>query len=126
MKKIIATSHAPAALGPYSQATVAGGMLFISGQLGIDPATGDLPPDVEGQAKQSLANLRAILKEAGATPAHVVKTTVFLASMDDFAAVNKIYSETFGENPPARSCIAVAALPKAGLVEVEAIAILPA
>lgn len=126
MKKIIATSHAPAALGPYSQATVAGGMLFISGQLGIDPATGDLPPDVEGQAKQSLANLRAILKEAGATPADVVKTTVFLASMDDFAAVNKIYSETFGENPPARSCIAVAALPKAGLVEVEAIAILPA
>lgn len=126
MKKIIATSNAPAALGPYSQATVSGGMFFISGQLGIDPSTGNLPADVEGQARQALANLRAILKEAGATPADVVKTTVFLADMNDFATVNKIYSDTFGENPPARSCVAVAALPKSGLVEVEAIAVLSA
>lgn len=124
MKKVISTGNAPAALGPYSQAIRAGSLLFISGQLGIDPASGNLPADVKGQATQSLANLRAILKEAGATPEDVVKTTVFLHSMGDFAEVNKIYNETFKSDCPARSCVQVAALPKGALVEIEAIAVL--
>lgn len=125
MKTIIATKEAPAALGPYSQAVRKGNMLFVSGQLGIDPASGELAPnDVEAQARQALKNLRAVLAAAGAGPRDVLKTTVFLASMDDFAAVNKIYSETFNAEPPARSCVAVATLPKNALVEVEAIAVL--
>lgn len=124
MKFIISTTGAPGAIGPYSQATRAANLLFISGQLGINPETGELPASVENQTRQSLKNLCAILAAAGAGPEAVLKTTVFLASMNDFAKVNEIYAETFSNNPPARSCIAVAGLPKNALVEIEAIAAL--
>ncbi len=125
MKKIISTSNAPAAIGPYSQAVLSGSTLYLSGQLGVDPATGEFASqDVEGQAVQALANIRAVLAAAGASPANVCKTTVFLTDMNDFAAVNKIYAETFPSDAPARSCVAVAALPKGAKVEMEAIAVL--
>lgn len=117
--EIIHTDKAPAAVGPYVQAMRAGNLLFASGQLGLDPATGTLPAGVEAQTRQSLANIRAILDEAGFTVADVVKTTVFLQHMADFAAVNAIYADFFGESAPARSCVEVAALPKGGLVEIE-------
>lgn len=122
--QVINSTDAPAAIGPYVQAYKAGNMVFVSGQLGIDMATGELADGVEAQAKCSMANLGAILKEAGATPADVVKTTVFIASMSDFATVNKVYGDFFGENVPARSCVEVGALPKGGLVEVECIAVI--
>lgn len=123
MKTIIATSKAPAALGPYSQAVRTGHMIYISGQIGIDPATGNLVSgEVPAQTAQALANLEAVLAEAGATPANVTKTTVFLTDMNDFPAVNAIYAKTFDSNPPARSCVAVAALPKGARVEIDAIA----
>lgn len=125
MKEVIATNNAPAALGPYSQAIRAGNTLYISGQLGLDPKTGEFASsNAPGQAKQSLANLKAILEAAGATPANVVKTTVLLANIADFAAVNEVYAEMFTKDAPARSCFAVACLPKNALVEIEAIAIL--
>ena len=117
--EIIHTDKAPAAVGPYVQAMRAGNLLFASGQRGLDPATGTLPAGVEAQTRQSLANIRAILDEAGFTVADVVKTTVFLQHMADFAAVNAIYADFFGESAPARSCVEVAALPKGGLVEIE-------
>jgi 2-iminobutanoate/2-iminopropanoate deaminase len=113
---------APAAVGPYSHAVRAGKTLYASGQLGIDPVTGALAEGVEAQARQALNNLSAVLKAAHMGLEDVVKTTVFLTNMGDFAAVNAIYAEAFGETKPARSCVAVAALPKGGLVEVEAIA----
>lgn len=125
MKTVISSEKAPAALGPYSQAIKAGNTLYISGQLGLDPKTGEFPgPDAVSQARQSLANLQAILKAAGATPDNVVKTTVLLADMGDFSAVNEVYAQVFTADPPARSCFAVAALPKGGKVEIEAIAVL--
>ncbi|MBP3730718.1 MAG: RidA family protein [Mailhella sp.] len=125
MKTVISTSNAPAAIGPYSQANLSGNTLYLSGQIGIDPATGELASgDVAGQARQALANLRAVLAAAGASPDHVCKTTVFLTDIADFAAVNEIYAQTFSANAPARSCVAVAALPKGAKVEVEAIAVL--
>ncbi len=124
MKKIISAKDAPAALGPYSQAVLNGNLLFLSGQLGIDPATGELPGSVEEQTVQSLKNIRTVLAAAGASPANVCKTTVFLTDMADFAAVNKIYAETFSSDAPARSCVAVAALPKGGKVEIEVTAVL--
>ena len=125
MKTVITSSKAPAALGPYSQAIRCGNMLFLSGQLGLDPQTGEFPALTAGaQAKQALANMKAVLEEAGASVQDVVKTTVFLADMGDFVAVNEEYSKVFEKNPPARSCVAVAKLPKAGLVEIECVAIL--
>ena len=125
MKTVISSSSAPAALGPYSQANLAGSTLYLSGQIGIDPATGELASDdVAGQARQALANLRAVLAAAGATPEQVCKTTVFLTDIADFAVVNEIYAQTFSADAPARSCVAVAALPKGAKVEVEAIAVL--
>ena len=124
MNQVVNTSGAPAALGPYSQAIKSGSLLFVSGQLGIDPASGEITPHVEDQARQSLKNLRAILDAAGAKPHNVVKTTVFLASMKDFKSVNDIYADFFGEHKPARSCVEVAALPKDGKVEIEAIVVL--
>ncbi len=125
MKTIISTPSAPAAIGPYSQANMAGNTLFLSGQIGIDPATGELAADdVAGQARQVMANMRAVLAAAGATPEQVCKTTVFLTNIADFAVVNEIYAQTFSANAPARSCVAVAALPKGAKVEVEAIAVL--
>ena len=120
--KIIQTQNAPAAIGPYSQAIRAGGFLYTSGQLGIDPVSGTMPPDIEGQTKQSLANVEAILDEAGFRKNDVVKTVVFLKSMADFAAVNGIYAEFFGDHKPARSCVEVARLPKDGMVEIEVVA----
>ncbi len=116
---IINTSEAPAAIGPYSQAIRIGDMLFTSGQLGIDPATGKLADGIEAQTEQSLKNIAAILEEAGFEKENVMKTTVFLRNMNDFGAVNQIYSAFFGDHKPARSCVEVARLPKDGLVEIE-------
>lgn len=125
MKTIISTSKAPAAIGPYSQATKSGDTLYLSGQIGMVPATGELvSADVKEQTAQALANMKAVLEEAGATPADITKVTVFILDMADFQAVNAVYAETFGSEPPARSCVAVAALPKGARVEIEAIAVL--
>lgn len=121
-KEIIATTKAPGAVGPYVQAIKVNGMVYCSGQLGIDPATGKLADGVEAQAHQSMKNMGAILAEAGCDYSSVVKTTIFLADMDDFAKVNEIYKSYFGEEFPARSCVQVAKLPLGGLVEVECIA----
>ncbi|OCW92416.1 reactive intermediate/imine deaminase [Macellibacteroides sp. HH-ZS] len=124
MKKVISTSNAPAAIGPYSQAILVGNMLFISGQLGIDPIAADF---VEGgiteQTIQSFKNMNAILTEAGFTMNDVVKTTVFLADMNDFSAMNTVYASQFEGSFPARSAVAVKTLPKNGLVEIEVIAV---
>ena len=124
MKDVITTPSAPAAIGPYSQGIGAGGLVFTSGQLGLDPKTGDFPAGgVEAQARQSLENVKAVLSAAGLAMDQVVKTTVFLLDMGDFAAVNAIYAEYFPAGAaPARSAVQVAALPKGGLVEIEAIA----
>lgn len=121
-KTVVYTEKAPAAIGPYVQAVKAGDMLFTSGQLGIDPATGLLREGVGAQTQQSLCNIDAILTEAGLTRADVIKTTVFLAHMQDFALVNQIYADYFGDCKPARSCVEVGSLPKGGLVEIEVIA----
>ncbi len=121
-KKVIASNNAPAAVGPYSAGIDAGSTVYLSGQLGLDPATGVLAEGVEAQARQSLANIGALLEAAGLGYADVVKTTVLLANIDDFACVNEVYAEVFPEPFPARSCFAVAALPKGALVEIEAIA----
>ena len=123
-RSVVSTSNAPAAIGPYSQAIRAGQFLFASGQLGLDPATGDLREGIEAQTRQALTNLQAVLAEAGATVANVVKTTIFLADLAHFATVNQLYGEVFGHEPPARSTVQVAALPKGGLVEIEVIALI--
>ena len=121
--KTISTTAAPAAIGPYSQAVEANGFVFASGQLPIDPSTGQFPEGgVKEQTRQSLLNAQAILREAGLELKNVVKTTVFLASMDDFAAMNEVYSSFFCEPFPARSAVAVKTLPKGALVEIECIA----
>ena len=122
-KEILHTTAAPAAIGPYSQAVLAGGMLYTSGQLGIDPATGELCDGVEKQAEQAMRNLGEILAKAGANYAAIVKTTVFVTDLRDFAAVNAIYQRFFEGDYPARSCVQVAALPKGGLVEIECVAL---
>jgi 2-iminobutanoate/2-iminopropanoate deaminase len=118
----IATAGAPAAIGPYSQGIAIDGLVFCSGQLGLDPATGALVEGVEAQAERSLQNLAAVLGAAGLSMADVAKTTIFLADMGDFAAVNAVYARFMPDPPPARSTVAVAALPKGGLVEIEAVA----
>ena len=119
----LSTSEAPAAIGPYSQGIDAGDLVFCSGQLGLDPASGVLVEGgVEAQAERSLRNLAAVLDAAGLAWADVVKTTIFLVDMADFVAVNAVYGRFMPEPPPARSTVAVAALPKGGLVEIEAIA----
>ncbi len=123
-KTIIQTEQAPAAIGPYAQATSFGHLTFTSGQLGINPETGILPATIEEQTVQALTNLRAVLEAAGTTMDKVMKTTVFLKNMDDFAAMNAIYRTFFTEGSfPARSAVEVARLPKDALVEVEAIAV---
>ena len=123
LMKPIVTSAAPAAIGPYSQAIEVNGFVYASGQLPIDPATGAFPEGgVQDQTRQSLLNVKAILEEAGLTLANVVKTTVYLADMGDFSAMNEIYSQFFSQPFPARSAVAVKALPKGALVEVEVIA----
>jgi len=122
-RQAIATSGAPAAIGPYSQAIAIDGLLFCSGQLGLDPASGAIVEGgVEAQAERSMANLTAVLDAAGLAWADVVKTTIFLADMADFAAVNAVYGRYMPDPPPARSTVQVAALPKGGLLEIEAIA----
>lgn len=123
MATIISASNAPAALGPYSHAVMVGDMLFTSGQIGLDPATGKLAGDtIEAQANQVLANLEAVLAAADMTFANVVKTTVFLTDLADFATVNGIYGTKFPQNPPARSCVQVAKLPAGAKMEMEVIA----
>jgi len=122
MKQCITAQNAPKAIGPYSHAVQMEGVVYTSGQLGVDPQTGKLADTVQAQAKQALENLSAVLAASGASLADVVKTTVFLKDMADFAAVNQIYAEFFTENCPARSCVQVAALPMGGLVEIEAVA----
>lgn len=123
MKKIIATQQAPGAIGPYSQAVQAGDFLYISGQIPLDPATGELVAgDIAAQTKQSLQNIGAILKAAGMDYANVVKTTVLLQSMGDFAAMNEVYAQFFSSDCPARAAFEVAALPKGAQVEIEAVA----
>lgn len=122
-RNIIQTDQAPAAIGPYSQAIQAGNLIFASGQLGLDPQTGKLQEGVEAQARQALLNIKAVLQAANSSIDRVVKTTIFLADMGDFAAVNAVYGEVFDQAPPARSTVQVAALPLGGLVEIEIIAL---
>ena len=123
MKTVISTNEAPGAIGPYSQAIDTGSMLFASGQIPINPATGEIPEGIKAQAAQSLANVKAILSAAGLTTANVVKTTVFLADRNDFAAMNEVYAEVFEAPYPARSAVAVRTLPKNVLVEIEVVAV---
>lgn len=122
MKKVIATSDAPGAIGPYSQAIDAGAFVFASGQIPINPETGEIPEGIVAQTEQSLANVCAILSAAGLTTDNVVKTTVFLSDMDNFSAMNEVYGNVFSEPYPARSAVAVKTLPKNVLVEIEVIA----
>ena len=119
--KQITTTKAPAAIGPYSQAIVCGNMLFCSGQIPLNPETGSIPEGVEAQAEQALTNVKNLIESAGASIDNVVKTTVFIKDMNDFAAINAIYAKYFTEPFPARSCVEVARLPKDVLLEVEAI-----
>jgi 2-iminobutanoate/2-iminopropanoate deaminase len=121
-RQAISTTTAPAAVGPYSQAIVSGDLIFCSGQLGIDPVTGELADGVEAQTERALRNLAAVLDAAGASLNDIVKTTIFLADIDDFAAINAIYARSMPDPPPARSTFAVGALPKGGRIEIEAIA----
>ena len=124
MKTIISTPKAPAAIGPYSQAVVVGDMIFTSGVIPIIPETGELETgDIKAQAKQAIGNLIALLEESGANAGSVIKTTVFIKDMNDFAAVNEIYATFFTEDYPARSCVEVARLPKDVLIEIEAVAL---
>ena len=124
-KKVVQTDKAPKAIGPYSQAIRTEAMIYTAGQTGLEPATGELiAGGLEEQTRQVLNNIRNVLEAAGSSLEHVVKTTVFLQDMNDFAKMNAIYAEYFGENPPARSTIAVVALPKGGLVEIEVVALI--
>lgn len=121
--KAISTVNAPAAIGPYSQAIAAGDFVYLSGQLGVDPVTGNMENGVEAQAERAISNMKAILAEAGLDITRVIKTTVFLKDMGDFVAVNAIYAKHFQQPYPARSCVQVAQLPKGGLVEIEAVCV---
>ncbi len=123
MKKNINVPGAPAAVGPYSHAVKANGFLYVSGQLGLDPVTGTLAEGIEAQTRQSLENIKTIVEGCGSDLAHVIKTGIFLADINDFSKVNEIYAEYFSDEKPARSCVEVANLPKGGLVEIEVIAI---
>jgi 2-iminobutanoate/2-iminopropanoate deaminase len=124
MKEVISTTAAPAAIGPYSQAIKCGNMLFCSGQIPVNPETGEIPEGIKAQTAQSLANVKALLAAAGTSIDNVVKTTVFLADMSLFGEMNAVYAETFTEPFPARSAVAVRELPKQVLVEIEVIAAL--
>ena len=121
MLKEISTTNAPAAIGPYSQAIKVGNMLFTSGQIPVDPETANIPYGVEAQAKQALTNIKNLIEASGADISNVIKTTVFIADMNDFAVINEIYSQFFTKPYPARSCVEVARLPKDVLLEIEAI-----
>ena len=123
LREIIATERAPAAVGPYSQAVRVGNLVFTAGQIGIDPVLGQLRTGIAAQTRQALTNLQAVLEAAGSSLNQVVKTTIFLQDMADFATVNQIYGSSFTAAPPARSTVQVAALPLGALVEIEAIAL---
>jgi 2-iminobutanoate/2-iminopropanoate deaminase len=122
--QIVQTPNAPAAIGPYSQAMIANGMVFTSGQIALKPSGEMVDGDVKAQCAQVLSNLKAVLETAGSSLDKVVKTTIFLDSMDDFAAVNELYGAAFGNHKPARSTVAVKTLPKNALVEIDAIALI--
>lgn len=123
MKRIIKTDHAPAALGPYNQAIDTGSLVFVAGQVPINPASGDIEAaDISGQTRQALENVKAVVEAADLTLQNVVKVTVFLQSMDDFKAMNAVYADYFTKDPPARAAVEVAKLPLGALVEIEAIA----
>ena len=124
MKEILATSNAPAAIGPYSQGIRAGNMVFCSGQIPVNPATGLIPEGIQAQTRQAMENVLAVLSEAGATAETIVKTTVFLQDMNDFAAMNAVYATFFEGACPARSAVQVARLPTDAMLEIEAIAVL--
>ena len=121
-KEIISTDKAPAAIGPYVQATKLGEMLFTSGVIPVNPATGEIPSTIEEQARQAFSSLKALVEASGSSIEKVVKTTLFIKNMDDFAKINAIYAEVFAEPYPCRSCVEVARLPKDVLLEIEAVA----
>ena len=123
MKNVISTDKAPAAIGPYSQAIEVNGMVYTSGQIPVNPATGEIPEGTVAQAHQALTNLKNLLEAAGTNMNQVIKTTVFIKDMDSFATINSVYQEYFTESFPARSCVEVARLPKDVLLEIEAIAL---
>ena len=123
MKTVLSTPNAPAAIGPYSQGMRAGNLVITSGQIPVDPQTGSIPEGIEAQTKQAMDNVLAVLAEAGATADNIIKTTVFLKNMDDFAAMNGVYATFFTADPPARSAVEVARLPKDCPIEIEAIAV---
>ncbi len=123
MKKVISTEKAPAAIGPYSQAIEANGFVFASGQIPVDPATGEVAQGIEAQATQVMENMKNLLEAAGSSLSQVVKTTVFIRSMDDFGTINAIYARYFEKECPARSCVEISRLPKDVLIEMEAIAV---
>ena len=122
-KKVISTTNAPAAIGPYSQAIEANGFVFASGQIPVNPETGEIPEGIEAQAEQVMKNVKNLLEAAGTSVDQVVKTSVFIKNMDDFATINGIYAKYFAKDCPARSCVEVARLPKDVLLEMEAIAV---
>ena len=123
-KQVVNTDQAPAAIGPYSQALKVGEMVFVSGQIPIDPATGDIVQgDIKAQTRQVLTNLNAVLAAAGSSLERTVKTTVYITNMDEFSQVNEVYSEFFKDQPPARACVEVSRLPKGVTVEIDAIAV---
>lgn len=125
-RKVISSSRAPAAIGPYSQAVLSGDLLFLSGQIPIDPESGELVSgDIELETRRVLDNLAHVLHAAGASFADLVKTTIYLTNLDDFAAVNRVYAERFAESPPARATVQVAALPRGARVEIDGIARIP-
>ena len=121
-REVINTKNAPGAIGPYSQGIIVGDFVYTSGQLPINPVTGVLETDIKVATKQSMENVKAILEEAGTSLENVVKTSIFLKDLNDFAAVNEVYGTYFTENPPARSCVQVAKLPKDAVLEIEVIA----
>jgi len=121
-KEIISTNNAPAAIGPYSQAIKLGDFIFTSGQIPINPSTGEMETEIKAATEQVIKNIKGILEEAGCSLDKVIKTTVFLKDMNDFAAMNEVYAQYFGEKAPARSCVEAAKLPKDAVVEIEAIA----
>ncbi len=123
-REVVTTDRAPAAIGPYSQAVKVGEMIFVSGQIPIDPATGDIVQgDIKAQTRQVLTNLDAVLKAAGSSLEKAVKTTVYITNMDEFSQVNEVYGEFFTDQPPARACVEVSRLPKGVAVEIDAIAL---
>jgi 2-iminobutanoate/2-iminopropanoate deaminase len=125
-RRIVNTERAPAAVGPYSQAVVAGGLVFTAGQIPVDPATGELIDEIRAATRRVLDNLDAVLRAAGSSLEHAVKLTVFMTDLGQFAAMNEVYADFFPENPPARSAVEVARLPKDAVIEAEAVALRPA